>query len=375
MSGITRINAAILAGTLLVSGAFATLQPQPVQAEIMIAQAATPAVTTERQRLMVIYNRQGLRPLLAELRKPSTNAAVRAERQRLLGIYSRSGQAGLVADLRRPATPVAVATPTPTPMPTMEPMEEPTPYMTPTPTPMPRVTPTPAPMVTSAPGARPTPRAGVLATPTPTPTPEVVIIAPTPAPFIGIKAYYWGASDETVQNTFTTMNTPIVGAKLELLSLDPFNFGASYNSMMNAPTSNFWDVYARAFGVKVGYRREDLAAPGITSGIHSNNIIAGLVFGVPIINDTLMFDFDITGGYTLDGLPIVGVTQAPNRMLLDGTAALRFQPFGWMNVFAGYRSYLFGTQEDMMNLVTFSNARSAYFGSFQGPLAGVGFRF
>lgn len=377
MKGIARISAAILAGTLLVSGMFTSIQTLPAQAGTVIAQATPQIVVTERQRLLGIYNRQGLQPLIVELRKPSTNRAILAERQRLLVIYNRQGRTALIAELRRPAVVVApTPTPTmvPTPEPTMTPMVEPTPYMAPTPVPTPRVTPTPVPMITSAPSPRPTPRVGIAA-PTPTPAPVVVITAPTPAPFIGIKADYWGASDETAANALTTMNSPFIGANLELLMLDPLFIGASYHSMLNMQTSNFWDAYARAMGIKLGYRREDLQSPGIPAGLHADNLLAGLMFGVPILGETLMFDFDINAGYTLNGLPVVAGTTAANRWLLDGTAALKFQPLTWMNVFVGYRSYVFGTQDDMTNLATMSNTRSAFFGSYQGPLAGAGFRF
>lgn len=380
MKGINRINAAILAGTMLLGGVCTIANAEPVVQGQMIAQAPSAAVTAERQRLLAIYNRQGTKALIVELRKSTTNAAIRAERQRLLTVYNRQGRAALVADLRtsvavRPTVRPTVA-PTPVPTPEMTPYgatPEPTPYVEPTPVPAP--TRTPRPMITSAP-ATPLP-----ATPAPTPVP-VTAIETTPAPFLSFNNLgYWAASNEAAKNSWMDNNSGFVTGNIELMPMGPDNaigVSGNFQSYRNY-TSNFWDAYVRFGALKLGYRREDLFRNGLGAipTIRADNAFVGFGFGLP-----LGLAFDILGGatvnlanapasYTADRLSVFD-----NRTFFD--ASLMFNlpaPGNWMNLSLGYRAFVFGTMGDMQDLLTMQSTRTPFFGSYQGPFASLGLRF
>ncbi|HEY9765268.1 MAG TPA: hypothetical protein V6C82_02850, partial [Chroococcales cyanobacterium] len=143
-------------------------------------------------------------------------------------------------------------------------------------------------------------------------------------------------------------------------------------------SSNFWDAYFRFAGIKLGYRNEELLRHNIfftptvnKEDIRSESLFAGLLFGIPM-SDMFSLDFDLNGGSTIRNVPV----GASERVFTDfGVMLTSHAPGDWMNLNLGYRSYVFGTMTDLTNVYTMKGARSPFFGSYQGPIAGVGLRF
>lgn len=256
--------------------------------------------------------------------------------------------------------PVKTATPKPTP--------RPTPMVTASPKPVPRATATPAPVFVPQPTSTPAAMDSPAALPTP--------VASAP-PVVTAKVGYWGASNET--GNLLSLNSGMLTAQVEVTPWGPAHgFGLSGNAQTSPFnfSSTIWDAYYRSGILKVGYRSDDLLRRTIPYGnltkqdLHSESLIAGFVFGVPL-GDALALNFDLLGGATFHNVA-VGTTE---RVLTDLSAELAYHLNPQTDINLGYRSYVFGTFSDIRNTYTMQTARSAAFGSYQGPTLGVSYRF
>lgn len=249
--------------------------------------------------------------------------------------------------------PVAVATPSA--LPTVLPTE----------TPMP-VSETPSPVPTESPTIQPTS------------VPEPIKPSPSARPKFSAKVGYWASNNETSRNFFGT-NNGALAAQLEWMPLSDdqaIGFSGAGHTFPAGFSSGIWDAYYRTGMLKVGYRSDDLLRRTIPAGsavkqdLHSESIITGLAFGVPLREGTFL-DFDLLGGSTFHNVA-VGTSE---RVLTDLGATFRTRVGYGLDLNLGYRSYVFGTFGDLRNLYTGKSGRTAAFGSYQGPTAGVSLRF
>lgn len=247
--------------------------------------------------------------------------------------------------------------------------------------PVPVATPSVLPTETPVPVKEaPTPTEIPTIQPTSLPEKPVEPIKPSPSarPKFSAKVGYWASNNETGSNFFGSNNGALT-AQLEWMPLSDdqaIGFSGAGHTFPAGFSSGIWDAYYRTGLLKVGYRSDDLLRRTIPTGtgevkqdLHSESIITGLAFGIPLHEGTFL-DFDLLGGSTFHNVA-VGTSE---RVLTDLGATVRTRVYG-LDLNLGYRSYVFGTFGDLRNLYTGKSGRTAAFGSYQGPTAGVSLRF
>ncbi len=182
-------------------------------------------------------------------------------------------------------------------------------------------------------------------------------VALLPVPAFLVRAGYWTADNER-QGGFGNSSGMFCGEVEALPFENDTAFGLSTQAMGRNPSSQFWDGYLRLGSLKVGLRREDLRRSD-GSELHCSSFFGGTGFGLPV-GKKLALDFDLLGGSTFLGIP----EQQPNRLIADWSLTLSYRPIRDINLFLGYRDFLFGTSDEVLLFAK----RSRFFGSYEGLL-------